>query len=132
MQILCYSLNLARLWPYGMYSVLQDVLAVSMPLKDDSAVKEYLLHPSRRTGLLMSHGAVASSIQGADALEPLMTGRCFVCLHYKLGAGAELQPCLAPGSDAAQGSRCTAHLQQCVLHSTTHKQVLLVCCKAPT
>ena len=76
-----------------------------MPLKDDSAVKEYLLHPDRRSGLLTCPGAVASSIQGADALEPLMTGRCFVCLHYKLRAGVELQPCLATSSDEAQGSR---------------------------
>lgn len=67
---------------------------MSMPLKDDSAIKEYLLHPHRRAGLLMAHGASASSIQGADALEPLLTGRCFVCLHYRLGPGAALQPCL--------------------------------------
>ncbi len=81
---------------------------MSLPLKDDSVVKEYLLHPHLRASLLMAHGASASSIRGADALEPLLTGRCFVCLHYKLGPGASLQPCLhdsTAGADAAQAIR---------------------------
>ncbi|KAL0039028.1 hypothetical protein WJX77_005595 [Trebouxia sp. C0004] len=83
----------------------QAVLAVSMPLRDDSAVKEYLLHPNCRASLLMSHGAVASSIHGADALEPLMSGRCFVCLHYKLAPGARLEPCLPLSNAIDQDNR---------------------------
>ena len=78
---------------------------MSMPLRDDSAVKDYLLRPNCRASLLMSHGAVASSIQGADALEPLMSGRCFVCLHYKLAPGAKLEPCLPPSNAMDQSNR---------------------------
>ncbi len=78
---------------------------MSMPLRDDSAVKEYLLRPNCRASLLMFHGAVASSIQGADALEPLMSGRCFVCLHYKLGPGAKLEPCLPQSNAPDQSDR---------------------------
>ena len=71
---------------------MQDVLAVSIPLKDDSAVKEYLLYPRCRAGFILSHGAVASRVQGAQSIEPLLGSRSFVCLHYKVGAHGALQP----------------------------------------
>ena len=72
-------------------------MAVSMPVKDEAAVKEYLLHAHCRSALLKALGATAPTVPGADALEPLLRGRCFVCLHYKLGPGAALQPCLPEG-----------------------------------
>ena len=85
---------------------IQDVLAASIPLKDDATVKEYLLQPHRRADLLLAQGATVSSINGALSLEPLLGSRSFVCLHYKVGAGGRLQPC-----NAADGSlqACPAH-----------------------
>ncbi|KAL3162524.1 hypothetical protein ABBQ32_010180 [Trebouxia sp. C0010 RCD-2024] len=84
----------------------QEVLAVNLPLKDDATVKEYLLHPQLRASLLLSQGAIVSSIQGTQALQPLLSSRSFVCLHYRLGAGGTLQPCTADpsSSDAATHS----------------------------
>lgn len=76
---------------------IQDVLAVSILLKDDALVKEYLLQSHRRADLLLSQGASVTSIKGALGLEPLLGSRSFVCLHYKVGAGGTLQPCLTAG-----------------------------------
>lgn len=79
---------------------------MNLPLKDDATVKEYLLHPQLRASLLLSQGAIVSSIQGTQALQPLLSSRSFVCLHYRLGAGGTLQPCTADpsSSDAATHS----------------------------
>ena len=65
-----------------------------MLLKDDSVIKEYLLRPDQRTSLLAAHGASVHCIGGVDALESLLAGRCFVCLHYKLGPHGALEACL--------------------------------------
>ena len=94
------------------------MLATSMPLKDDSAVKEYLLSPQCRSELLAASGAVAQCINGADALQPLLTGRCFVCLHYKLGPGAMLHPCL-PDSFTGTGTQETEKSTWCVSSSVS-------------
>ena len=78
---------------------IQDVLAVSIPLKDDATVKQYLLQPHRRADLLLSQGATVSNIKGALGLEPLLRSRSFLCLHYKVGAGGTLQPCTGAGGN---------------------------------
>ena len=92
---------------------IQDVLAVSIPLKDDAAVKEYLLQPHRRAELLQSQGATVSSIRGALALEPLLGSRTFVCLHYKVGAGGTLQACTGAGGTQQPCPGVDCSLQPC-------------------
>ena len=47
---------------------------------------------------LAAHGATWSVLAGADAIQPLLTDPSFVCLHYKLGPGAELQACVPEGN----------------------------------
>ena len=85
------------------------MLAASIPLSDDSAAKDYLLWPHQRGGLLSHHGAVVQSIKGANALEPLLGGRSFVCLHYKLGAEGALEPCTAEHAAADNSALPAQH-----------------------
>ena len=114
---------------HALKTVLQAVLATSMPLKDDSAIKEYLLHPDQRTSLLAAHGASVHCLDGADALQPLLAGRCFVCLHYKLGPLAALEACL-PDHSGQSSTDQTRVADWCVrdvvrLHASVDKYPLL-------
>ena len=104
---------------------------MNLPLKDDATVKEYLLRPQRRASLLQSQGAVVSSIQGAQALQPMLSSRSFVCLHYRVGVGGVLQPCTVDPSppDVAPHTTNPAWYGINVLPILCIQHVVLRCCK---
>lgn len=154
---------------------------MQMPLKDDAAIKEYLLSPVHRAKLLASasystghcsctgqgsptaqglsmgqsphtrqgppmpeaccmkqetsqqqrqhqgnlahvppravsaSGAVWKSIAGADAMKSLLTEPSFVCMHYKLGPGAQLQACGPEGKAEEVQTLCQQYARYSML-----------------
>ena len=83
--------------------MLQRVLAVSMPWRDDAAVKDYLLWPERRSGMLQQQAGSSAVIQGMQGCS-FVGDKLFICLHYHLEAGGALRPV-----QCATGSRSTGH-----------------------
>ncbi|KAL4516576.1 hypothetical protein Ndes2526B_g05164 [Nannochloris sp. 'desiccata'] len=62
----------------------QTTLAVSMPLKDENAMKTYLLEHAERAALLDAAEGTIMKLEGASNVAPLCVDKSFVCLHYKL------------------------------------------------
>ncbi len=62
----------------------QTTLAVSMPLKDENAMKTYLLDHAERAEVIDAAGGAILELEGAGNVAPLCQDKSFICLHYNL------------------------------------------------
>ena len=58
--------------------------AATLPLREENAMKEYLLRAEARAATLAAAGGGVLTAGGAAALGSLLQDRTFVCLHYNL------------------------------------------------
>lgn len=78
------------------------------------------------TRAVAASGATWRSVAGADGIQPLLMEPSFVCMHYKLGPGAQLQACVPEmkGSEDsvreqyARYSMLTKHKACLAMHTT--------------
>ncbi|KAK9833612.1 hypothetical protein WJX74_000510 [Apatococcus lobatus] len=84
------------------FIVEQATAAVILPLRDDACIKQFLLDPPARTGMLGCLGGCLRMIQGAKALASLLTDKVMVCLMYCWTAQEGLQAC-SSSPEAASG-----------------------------
>jgi hypothetical protein len=93
----------------------QPTLAVSMHLKDENAMKKYLLEPAERAALIDAAEGTIMELDGAENVASLCQDKNFVCLHYKLVQNGgeksnftKLVPCLPSSSEPKLGNAADA------------------------
>lgn len=67
--------------------------AAVIPMKDDAAMKEYLLEKEKRAAIVKAIGGRICSAAGIHELHSLIKDNAFVCLHYVCSPNSKLQAC---------------------------------------
>ena len=74
----------------------QTTTATTMHLRDENAMKRYLLEPALRAAIVEAAGGSAVQLAGAQDVAQILEDKKFVCLHYQLanfGGKIRLTPC---------------------------------------
>jgi len=97
----------------------QTTLAVSMPFKDENAMKTYLLEHAERAALLDAAEGTIMELKGASNVAPLCQDKNFVCLHYKLVQNEENDSEERSDDSSIEKSRRSIKLIPCLPSSTS-------------
>ena len=103
---------------------MQAVIAAVLPLKDDAQMKQYLLEPEARRGMVQEAAGTLQRVEGLPQINDLLADRSFMCLHYVLGPDGGLKSCCEDSAAPGQPRSCTRPNQKSEETEHVSKQLI--------
>ena len=114
------SLLLALTQHCLLHLCMQPVAVAVLPLRDENAMKNYLLWPNKRHELLRQHSGVLHVMPNALAVDTLLADRTFLCLHYCLDTNGSLHACTGLGNGEAGRQHAAKELDLAAAEAVHH------------